>query len=124
MKKLAFIALIVSNIFALEFGQLGNTPESVGGAGVAYKKNAWAVYYNPALLGANRKASIAYSFGFGYADSNVLELASIDINALKNIKDEVNGLTTKTTTVTTRKIQGRNGGGPRRRQMVVGILQI
>ncbi len=110
MKKLAFIALIVSNIFALEFGQLGNTPESVGGAGVAYKKNAWAVYYNPALLGANRKASIAYSFGFGYADSNVLELASIDINALKNIKDEVNGLTTKTTTVTTRKIKGRNGG--------------
>lgn len=110
MKKLAFIALIVSNIFALEFGQLGNTPESVGGAGVAYKKNAWAVYYNPALLGANRKASIAYSFGFGYADSNVLELASIDINALKNIKDEVNGLTAKTTTVTTRKIQGRGGG--------------
>ena len=114
MKKLAFIALIVSNIFALEFGQLGNTPESVGGAGVAYRKNAWAVYYNPALLGANRKASIAYSFGFGYADSNVLELASIDINALKNIKDEVNGLTTKTTTVTTRKIQGRNGGGQTR----------
>lgn len=114
MKKLAFIALIVSNIFALEFGQLGNTPESVGGAGVAYKKNAWAVYYNPALLGANRKASIAYSFGFGYADSNVLELASIDINALKNIKDEVNGLTAKTTTVTTRKIQGRNGGGQTR----------
>lgn len=115
MKKLAFIALIVSNIFALEFGQLGNTPESVGGAGVAYKKNAWAVYYNPALLGANRKASIAYSFGFGYADSNVLELASIDINALKNIKDEVNGLTKKaTTTVTTRKIQGRSGGGQTR----------
>lgn len=109
MKKLAFIALIVSNIFALEFGQLGNTPESVGGAGVAYKKNAWAVYYNPALLGANRKASIAYSFGFGYADSNVLELASIDIEALKNIKDEVNGLTKTATTVTTRKIQGRNG---------------
>lgn len=109
MKKLAFIALIVSNIFALEFGQLGNTPESVGGAGVAYKKNAWAVYYNPALLGANRKASIAYSFGFGYADSNVLELASIDINALKNIKDEVNGLTKKAGTVTTRRIQGRNG---------------
>lgn len=110
MKKLAFIALIVSNIFALEFGQLGNTPESVGGAGVAYKKNAWAVYYNPALLGANRKASIAYSFGFGYADSNVLELASIDINALKNIKDEVNGLTKTATTVTTRNIKGRNGG--------------
>ena len=98
MNKLAFIALIVSNIFALEFGQIGNTPMSVGGAGVAYKKNAWAVYYNPALLGANRSANIAYSFGVGYADSNVLELASINIDALKNIKDEVNGIT-KTQTI-------------------------
>lgn len=102
MKKLAFIALIVSNIFALEFGQIGNTPASVGGAGVAYKKNAWAVYYNPAILGANRNASIAYSFGVGYADSNVLELASINIDSLKNIKDEVNGITGKTATQTGR----------------------
>lgn len=93
MKKFIAFALIVSNLVALEFGQIGNTPASVGGAGVAYKKNAWAVYYNPALLGANRQASIAYSFGVGYADSNVLELASIDVNALKNIQDEMNGLT-------------------------------
>ena len=93
MKKFIAFALIISNLVALEFGQIGNTPASVGGAGVAYKKNAWAVYYNPALLGANRQASIAYSFGVGYADSNVLELASIDVNALKNIQDEMNGLT-------------------------------
>ncbi|MGX2981639.1 conjugal transfer protein TraF [Helicobacter sp. 23-1045] len=93
MKKLAFIALIVSNIFALEFGQLGNTPASVGGAGVAYKKNAWAVYYNPAILGANRNANIAYSFGVGYADSNVLELASIDVNSLMNLPKEIESLT-------------------------------
>lgn len=100
MKKFIAFALIVSNLIALEFGQIGNTPASVGGAGVAYKKNAWAVYYNPALLGANRQASIAYSFGVGYADSNVLELASIDVNALKNIQDEMNGLTQKTATQT------------------------
>ena len=100
MKKLIAFSLIISNLVALEFGQIGNTPASVGGAGVAYKKNAWAVYYNPALLGANRQASIAYSFGVGYADSNVLELASIDVNALKNIQDEMNGLTQKTTTQT------------------------
>ena len=100
MKKFIAFALIISNLVALEFGQIGNTPASVGGAGVAYKKNAWAVYYNPALLGANRQASIAYSFGVGYADSNVLELASIDVNALKNIQDEMNGLTQKTATQT------------------------
>lgn len=93
MKKFVAFLLLFSNLIALEFGQIGNTPASVGGAGVAYRKNAWAVYYNPAILGANRQASIAYSFGVGYADSNVLELASIDVNALKNIQDEMNGLT-------------------------------
>lgn len=93
MKKFVAFLLLTSNLIALEFGQIGNTPASVGGAGVAYRKNAWAVYYNPAILGANRQASIAYSFGVGYADSNVLELASIDVNALKNIQDEMNGLT-------------------------------
>lgn len=108
MKKFITFCFFFSNLIALEFGQIGNTPASVGGAGVAYKKNAWAVYYNPALLGANRSASIAYSFGVGYADNNVLELASIDIDALKNIKDEVNDLTKATTTTTTRAIQTRN----------------
>ncbi len=93
MKKFVAFLFLTSNLIALEFGQIGNTPASVGGAGVAYRKNAWAVYYNPAILGANRQASIAYSFGVGYADSNVLELASIDVNALKNIQDEMNGLT-------------------------------
>ena len=104
MKKFIAFALIISNLVALEFGQIGNTPASVGGAGVAYKKNAWAAYYNPALLGANRQASIAYSFGVGYADSNVLELASIDVNALKNIQDEMNGLTDNSS--------GGGGGNP------------
>ncbi|MGX3010893.1 conjugal transfer protein TraF [Helicobacter sp. 23-1044] len=106
MKKLVFIALIVSNIFALEFGQLGNTPASVGGAGVAYKKNAWAVYYNPAILGANRNANIAYSFGVGYADSNVLELASIDVNSLMKLPDEIEKLTKNTKTQQT-QTQGK-----------------
>ena len=112
MKKIIAFLLFISNLIALEFGQIGNTPASVGGAGVAYRKNAWAVYYNPALLGANRKASIAYSFGVGYADNNVLELASIDIQSLRNLPDEIKGLTTKNNTqgqVQTRAtIQGRN----------------
>lgn len=117
MKKFIALLLFISNLIALEFGQIGNTPASVGGAGVAYKKNAWAVYYNPALLGANRQASIAYSFGVGYADSNVLELASIDIKSLQNLSSEIEGLTkndnagtqTQAAQVQGRKIQGRNG---------------
>lgn len=115
MKKFIAFLLLVSNLVALEFGQIGNTPASVGGAGVAYKKNAWAVYYNPAILGANRQASVAYSFGVGYADSNVLELASIDIKSLQNLSSEIEGLTknantgAQTQAVQGRKIQGRNG---------------
>ena len=116
MKKFVVFLLLAGNLIALEFGQIGNTPASVGGAGVAYKKNAWAVYYNPALLGANRQASVAYSFGVGYADSNVLELASIDIKSLQNLSSEIEGLTknanagAQTQAVQQgRRIQGRNG---------------
>lgn len=98
MKKFVAFLLITSHLIALEFGQIGNTPASVGGAGVAYRKNAWAVYYNPAILGANRQASIAYSFGVGYADNNVLELASIDIKSLQNLSSEIEGLTKNATT--------------------------
>lgn len=116
MKKFIAFLLLISNLVALEFGQIGNTPASVGGAGVAYKKNAWAVYYNPAILGANRQASVAYSFGVGYADSNVLELASIDIKSLQNLSSEIEGLTKNANTGAQtqavqqgRRIQGRNG---------------
>lgn len=113
MKKFVAFLLLAGNLIALEFGQIGNTPASVGGAGVAYRKNAWAVYYNPAILGANRQASIAYSFGVGYADSNVLELASIDIKSLQNLSSEIEGLTknantTPTTRATTQNLKARS----------------
>lgn len=109
MKKFVAFLLITSHLIALEFGQIGNTPASVGGAGVAYRKNAWAVYYNPAILGANRQASIAYSFGVGYADSNVLELASIDIKSLQNLSSEIEGLTKNAnTTPTTQNLKARS----------------
>lgn len=93
MKKIALLyAMLAFSLEALEFGSMGNTPASVGGAGVAYKKNEWAMYYNPALLGVNRKANIAYSFGVGYADNNVAELTSIDINALKDLPSDIQGI--------------------------------
>lgn len=107
MKRFIAFLLFASHLAALEFGQIGNTPASVGGAGVAYKKNAWSVYYNPAILAANRKASIAYSFGAGYSDNNVLELTSIDVDSLKNIQDEVSNITKSTTSsgVVTRSVR-------------------
>lgn len=115
MKKFVAFLLLAGNLIALEFGQIGNTPASVGGAGVAYRKNAWAVYYNPAILGANRQANIAYSFGVGYADSNVLELASIDIKSLQNLSSEIEGLTknanttqTQTRAATTQNLKARS----------------
>lgn len=84
MKKILIIFVFgLSILDALEFGYMGNTPASVGGAGVAYRKNSWALYYNPALLGVNRKSNIAYSFGAGYSENNLLGLASIDFNEIK-----------------------------------------
>ncbi|RAX54099.1 hypothetical protein CCY99_05315 [Helicobacter sp. 16-1353] len=74
---------------ALEFGSMGNTPASVGGAGVAYKKNSWALFYNPAILGVNRKYNIAYSFGVGYGENNLAQLADIDYKNIQNLPDTV-----------------------------------
>ncbi|MDE6886803.1 MAG: conjugal transfer protein TraF [Helicobacteraceae bacterium] len=101
MKKILFSALVFNitlGLNALEFGSMGNTPASVGGAGVAYKKNSWAVYYNPALLGANRKSNIAYSFGVGYGDKNLAELTSIDFKNIQNFPDKINAMVDPTTT--------------------------
>lgn len=110
MKKIALLyAFLAFSLEALEFGSMGNTPASVGGAGVAYKKNEWAMYYNPALLGVNRKANIAYSFGVGYADNNVAELTSIDINALKDLPNDIQGIFTKVTTKNTVSAISNNG---------------
>lgn len=128
--KIIFTIAVFSQVFALEFGQVGNTPASVGGAGVAYKNNAWSVFYNPAILAANRKASVAYSFGAGYSDNNVLELTSIDIDALKNIKDEVSNITKGTSTAstpTTRSVrsistQGSNSNSSDKLQEKLGLL--
>ncbi|RDU63519.1 conjugal transfer protein TraF [Helicobacter sp. MIT 14-3879] len=94
MKKTSFIAsaLFINLLYALEFGYMGNIPASVGGAGVAYRKNSWAMYYNPALLGLNRKNNIAYSFNTGYIDDNIINLTSMDIDALKDLPNVVSNV--------------------------------
>lgn len=74
---------------ALEFGQMGNISAGIGGAGVALKSSQWALYYNPALLGMNKKSGFAYSFGVGYKETNLTRAASIDIDNLQSMPNKL-----------------------------------
>lgn len=97
MKKILIAALcLLSQASSLEFGQKGNLAPSMGGAGVAYSKNHWAMYYNPALLGMNDEFSFAISAGAGYRNKNILELIPLidEIQKSQENKQENNGGTT------------------------------
>ncbi|MDO7252935.1 conjugal transfer protein TraF [Helicobacter cappadocius] len=89
MKKISKI-IIMGSLFgmgldALEFGSMGNISTSMGGAGVALRNSQWALYYNPALLGMDRKSRFAYSFGANVRETNLLGLANINVDDVKNI---------------------------------------
>lgn len=84
---------------ALEFGQMGNISAGIGGAGVALKSSQWALYYNPALLGMNKKSGFAYSFGVGYKETNLTRAASIDIDNLQNMPNKLADLFSGATTI-------------------------
>lgn len=72
------IALMAaSSANALEFGSMGTYNMGMGNAGVAVTGSQYALYYNPALLGANNKARFALSTGFT-AESNFV--SSLDQN--------------------------------------------
>lgn len=92
MKTICTLLISVSLINALEFNIMGNTPASVGGAGVAYTKNSWAVHYNPALLGVNNKFNIAYSFSAGFRENNLTELANIDYQNIQNFPNQIKSI--------------------------------
>lgn len=88
MKRLfGFILLgssFVSQLYALEFGSMGNTSAAMGGAGVALKHSAWGLYYNPALLSSDPKVKLGYSLGVGLREQNLAKITKIDI---KNMAD-------------------------------------
>lgn len=84
---------------ALEFGQMGNISAGIGGAGVALKSSQWALYYNPALLGMNKKSGFAYSFGVGYKETNLTRAASIDIDNLQSMPNKLANLFSGATTI-------------------------
>lgn len=70
----------------LGFGTMGQVSSSMGGAGVALKNSAWGIYYNPALLGADRRTKIGYSFGAQLREQNLLEIAA-NVEGFKDISD-------------------------------------
>lgn len=111
MNRLVAFVLGLNVAFALEFGSMGNTPASVGGAGVAYKKNSWALYYNPALLAVNRKFNIAYSFGVGYGENNLAQLANIDYDNIQNLPDTITNLAQGKSAISGMQIINATNGG-------------
>ncbi|TLD96963.1 hypothetical protein LS71_005070 [Helicobacter jaachi] len=86
LKKICVFSLVwVVSGFGLEFGTMGNAAAGMGGAGVAVRDSAWGLYYNPALLGADRRSKFGYSFGVQFKEQNLLQLATIDTAALEDL---------------------------------------
>lgn len=74
MKKLFSTFILVSSCtlpaFALEFGTMGSQAFGMAGTGVAVKNSSWGLYYNPALIAADSKFSIALSGSIQAKDKN------------------------------------------------------
>lgn len=97
--NLCFLACIHTS-FALGFGSMGQVSSSIGGAGVALKNSAWGIYYNPALLGADRRTKIGYSFGAQIQEQNLLEIAT-----------NIDGITKISSTLGDKLLGGAVAGG-------------
>ena len=98
--------------FGLEFGSQGQVSAGMGGAGVAVRDSAWGLYYNPALLGADRRTKMGYSFGIAFKEQNLLQLATIDVDNLKNLPQTLtNQLTGPSSGGTSVKIGGKDVDG-------------
>ena len=70
---------------AVEFAPIGSEALSMGGAGVASARGAYAPYYNPALLAErNNKVEIGFAVGVAVRERNLTEhidnLSEIDID--------------------------------------------
>lgn len=102
--------------FGLEFGSMGQVSAGMGGAGVAVRDSAWGLYYNPALLGSDRRTKMGYSFGIQFKEQNLLQLATIDVANLEKLPDtltnQLTGPSSGGTSVTIggQKVDGALGG--------------
>lgn len=112
--SLGYVVLFVSYSFSLEFGSMGQVSAGMGGAGVALKDSAWGLYYNPALLGADRRTKAGYSFGLQFKEQNLLQMAAIDVDNLNDLPNTLNNQllsgTGKSVTIGNTTIDGALGG--------------
>lgn len=70
-----FGALSIAN--ALTFGSMGNTSAGLGDSGVALRKSAWGIYYNPALLASDNRGKFGYSLGLGMEQRGLGEVLPV-----------------------------------------------
>lgn len=75
--------------YTLEFGSMGNTSASMGGAGVALKHSAWGLYYNPALLSSSPKVKLGYSLGIALKEHNLAKITKIDVQNMSNTAERL-----------------------------------
>lgn len=75
---------------ALTFGNMGNTSAGLGDSGVALRKSAWGVYYNPALLASDNRGKFGYSVGVGLEQRGLGDVLSAILDGGGNI--DVTGL--------------------------------
>ena len=115
-KVMALAMCVGVSSFGLEFGSMGQVSAGMGGAGVAVRDSAWGLYYNPALLGADRRTKMGYSFGIQFKEQNLLQLATIDVANLEKLPDtltnQLTGPSSGGTSVTIggQKVDGALGG--------------
>lgn len=85
------LSLFTSSLFGLGFGSMGNTSAGLGDSGVALRKSAWGIYYNPALLASDNRGKFGYSFGINVDEKGLDEIltAFLDSQHL-NINDLYN----------------------------------
>ena len=115
-KVMALAMCVGVSSFGLEFGSMGQVSAGMGGAGVAVRDSAWGLYYNPALLGSDRRTKMGYSFGIQFKEQNLLQLATIDVANLEKLPDtltnQLTGPSSGGTSVTIggQKVDGALGG--------------
>lgn len=111
-KVMALAMCVGVSGFGLEFGSMGQVSAGMGGAGVAVRDSAWGLYYNPALLGSDRRTKMGYSFGIQFKEQNLLQLATIDVANLEKLPDTLtNQLTGPSSGGTSVEIGGQKVDG-------------
>lgn len=93
MKKTLFLLALglMQSLLSFGFGGMGNTSAGLGDSGVALRKSAWGIYYNPALLASDNRGKFGYSVGATLDERGLGDVAqaflnggSVNINDLYN----------------------------------------